>query len=368
MRILHIGALNSAIGNIGVVRQMQSEREVARDLGIEWDVELWAADTLDEFEFVRTYPERCRSRVARRRHFFSTISEHMHRYDLVLLRYVPADPFLPFIKRRAARLALVFHTKDSIALRAQFNVWKGLVFSVADWISCQFVLRKADGLVSVTQDILDYHMRRAFLKDVPSVVVPNGIDLRRFPLVRDHREGKVKLLFVASTFFAWHGLTALLNSLADFRDRDSIELHLIGDVGQSDRRLIDQRKLAGSVRLHGRLDLLQLRHRLEQADVGVASFGLGEAGLREACTLKVREYLAAGVPVYSGHRDVAFPKTFDFYYVGLPDIAAMASFARRMRAVDRVAIRHAAERFIDKKELVVGLHEWALELRDKERV
>lgn len=362
IRILHIAAFSSAVGNIGVVRQMQSERNSARDLGINWDIELWAADSVDGLDFVCVYPPDCKGRISRRRHFFERVTACATEYDVILLRYLPADPFLPFLRRGTACLALVLHTKDSMAIRTQFGFWKGLFFSVADWVTCQFVLRKAVGLVAVTGDILEYHRDRTRLNNVPGIVIPNGIDLRRFSMVDDNRQGTIKLLFIASTFFSWHGLALLLKSLADYPRRRSIELHLVGNVQKADVQFIRESGLEDCVHLHGSLDLSQLRHSLSQADVGIASFGLGDTGLVEACTLKVREYLAAGVPVYSGHRDVAFPAGSTFYRVGAPDIGAIVEFACRMRRFKRSEIRHATEKAIDKSLLVAHLNRWLEEI------
>ena len=79
-------------------------------------------------------------------------------------------------------------------------------------------------------------------------------------------------------------------------------------------------------------------------------------GLTQACTLKVRDYLAAGVPVVSGHDDV-FPDDFPFYRRTGTDIDAMLAAAREWRAVDRLTVREAARPYIDKVELVRRLHE-----------
>jgi glycosyltransferase involved in cell wall biosynthesis len=359
VKVLHIAALNTAVRNIGVLRQMQAERDAARDLRLCWDMELWAADAVQGFDFVHTYPADCRTRIARRRHFFQTVTRHSNMYDLILLRYMPADPFLPFLRRGSAKVGLVLHTKDGPALRSQFKSWKGAVLATVDWISSQVVLRKADGLVAVTGDILEYHLRRGRLAGVPTIVVPNGIDLSRFPVVKDRRDQRVKLLFTASSFFSWHGLHELLTSLVAYPNHDGVELHLVGDVFDSELKLIENAGLRDCVTLHGRLDMAQIRECLSWTDVGIASFGLGESGLKEACTLKVREYLAAGVPVFSGHRDSAFPDGFEFYKVGPADVGEIVKFAVGMKQVDRQTVRQAATDSIDKRVLVSRLNEWA---------
>ncbi len=72
-------------------------------------------------------------------------------------------------------------------------------------------------------------------------------------------------------------------------------------------------------------------------------------------SLKVRDYLAAGVPVVSGHDDV-FPDDFPYYRRTGTDIEAILAAAHEWRSVDRATVREAARPHIDKVELVQRLH------------
>jgi len=153
-------------------------------------------------------------------------------------------------------------------------------------------------------------------------------------------------------------LTQVIESLAKFSLKDKVELHLVGDVLTPDREAIDRLGLGDQVVLHGRLSLPALREQLAGADIGLASFGLGEAGIREACTLKVREYLAAGVPIYSGHVDAGLPTAFDFYKIGAADFSDIYTYANKMRKVGRLEVRERAQEYIDKGFLIRRLHNW----------
>ena len=78
--------------------------------------------------------------------------------------------------------------------------------------------------------------------------------------------------------------------------------------------------------------------------------------MTEACSLKVRDYLRAGLPVYAGHRDSALPPDFEYFRQGPAQWSAILAYARCMRSVPRSTIAVAARPLIDKKVLLERLH------------
>jgi hypothetical protein len=88
---------------------------------------------------------------------------------------------------------------------------------------------------------------------------------------------------------------------------------------------------------------------LARADVAIGSLGLYRAKLQEASTLKVREYLARGIPTILGYRDTDFPEWAPFL-LQIPNSAdgvrrslnEIEAFVRSSRGgrVPRDRIRH----------------------------
>jgi hypothetical protein len=78
--------------------------------------------------------------------------------------------------------------------------------------------------------------------------------------------------------------------------------------------------------------------------------------MREACTIKVREYLRAGLPVYSGHSDV-FPPSFPFFKEGPCSVDSIMAFAEKNEGVARADVSEAARPYIEKDRLVEGLYD-----------
>ncbi|WP_206476941.1 glycosyltransferase [Microbacterium sp. KRD172] len=180
---------------------------------------------------------------------------------------------------------------------------------------------------------------------------PNGIDLDEQPIAADERADVPELLFVASTFATWHGLDLLLEDLdrtdADFR------LHLVGDVDSADR---ERAVLDPRVVLHGRLTPDAIRTLTARAWVGLSSFAIDRKGMEEACTLKVRQYLASGLPTYSGHRD-RFPAEAPFYRQGPPDFDRVLEYAHQMRALSREEVRRASAPLISKASIITDAYD-----------
>lgn len=75
----------------------------------------------------------------------------------------------------------------------------------------------------------------------------------------------------------------------------------------------------------------------------------------EACTLKVREYLAFVLPVYPGHCDV-FPQNFPYFRMGDACVDSIIEYAKQCAEVDRESVSFLASKNIGKKSLLMMLY------------
>lgn len=361
MKILHISSFYSAKKNIGVVRQLEYELEAINNLKIDWEIELWAGEAIKDKVFVYSYPKILNFRFMQRFYYFQRLRKVCSLYDVVLIRYMPCDVFIPFLKSSKARIIFVYHTKVENSLRSLFPGLKGLILVVIEKIIGRFSSRRVDGVIGVTPEITEYAKNRCHKKDVPSLSVPNGISYSNFRVCDDLRGGPVKIIFTASKFFSWHGLSNILEEFLKYKE-NNIEFHLVGEVLEHDLLFIEKKNLKNNVFVHGYLKVSDLRNLLNRMDVGLASFNLNHSGLSQACTLKVREYLAAGLPVYSGHIDSAFPESFEYFKFGPLDFNEICKFGIQKRQISRESIRDAAHKYIEKTQLVMHTYSW---IKDK---
>lgn len=181
----------------------------------------------------------------------------------------------------------------------------------------------------------------------PVVVIANGINLADFPTLpvtnnaKEAKEAPIRFAFLGAELGAqWHGVPKIIE-LARRRPEWVFEL-----IGPTRASLGD---CPPNVHAHGVLDRAAYEPILARCDVGFGTLAAHTKGLFEASPLKVREYLAYGLPVITGVSDTDFPERVPFLLV-LPNeernveanVDRIESFARswKGRRVAREEIMH----------------------------
>ena len=153
------------------------------------------------------------------------------------------------------------------------------------------MLRRARALVFVTSE----------LSNLPSFgrypglhrVITNGIDLDGYPELPPPARKGPRLVFVGTAGQTWQGVDKLLTLAAV---RSDWQFDIVGMLQASSES-------PTNVSWHGHLERDGLLGVLARADVGVGTLALHRKSMTEACPLKVREYLAVGLPVIHGYYD-----------------------------------------------------------------
>ncbi|MFK5647494.1 hypothetical protein ACI3ET_13325 [Ornithinimicrobium sp. LYQ121] len=351
-RVLHTALMS--VFEPGIYQQMAWEAEAAAAEGLPWDSRIFTSlqrpDPAQIMVPWRPSRERAQRKslqwIGLRRAYYAWLRRQAVDYDVLLLRHHAYDPFAAANMRRVAcTVGSVHHTLDVPELRTQRNAVKGLALAGAEAHLGRRNIQAADLLVAVAPEIAAYENAR-LRTPKPTFLYPNGALVDTEPV--DRRGGVPELLFASGSFRPWHGLDLLLESLAS-SDAD-FTLHVAGQVdpamssGWSDPRVV----------FHGPLSEGALQELSARAWIGISSLALHRYGMAGS-PLKVRGYLAQGLPVYGGHPDV-FPATSQVYRVGEPDVSQMLEFAHQMRAVARETVRGEAARYIDKRILVRDLY------------
>lgn len=333
----------------GVVRQMREEGEAAAQLGLPWETLVSRGE-----EGRRTsgfWSAALRYAVLRIR-FYARLASLARQGHRIVLRYSPGDPFLFVASFFLRDYVTVHHTLEEDELRGSEERFAGLQLTLERNMG-RHVVARARGLVCVTPEVARHESRRSPARRSRIIhIYPNGILYPEHALPdTDLRSDRPEILFVASYFYDWHGLDVLLDSMAT--SGDEAILHLVGTLPAfvRTRAANDQR-----MQLHGELAQSQMETLMARSWLGLSSFRLDRKGMTEACTLKVREYLRAGLPVYAGHSDSALPVEFPYYRSGPPDWHAIVKHAMALRWVGRDIVSSAARPFIDKKILLAALH------------
>ncbi|WP_290501191.1 hypothetical protein [Alcanivorax sp.] len=359
MKIVHLTVVRELPG--GIKKQLLCEYQSARDTqSYVWETLAWH-DYPAESPFVHQVPKCFRFIFLRQFFAWFLILKLSRQCDYILVRHMPFDIFSLFFSPFFRNRITVHHTKEVEEMVLVRPGWKGRMASLLENYAGRFALKRNFAIAGVTQEIVDYQCLRAGGL-VPGFVYPNGIDTNSVALLDDYRSGGTfNLAFICTEFSSWHGLERLFDSVQVSMDADcaiTIKVHLIGRLSEHQREIINGSDVLTSVFVeHGVLSENEYRAVMNICDAGIGSLALEEKGLREASTLKVREMLAMGLPVVSGHVDSSLPEDFPFYEVYPEGNVDLKKAARLFggRKFDRQEVRMAAEPFITKANAMKGV-------------
>lgn len=351
IRILH--AAVSMNPSIGVINQMEWEQAAAFDLNIPWEVALHTPKNVESkviFHHQNTQKSKFFKYILLRINFYKWLKEVEKNYDLILLRHSVHDVFEAFFTREFGhKLITVHHTLEMPELLSG-----GGVISFCKSISENFIgkysLQRCAGIIGVTEEIVDFEKKRISNNYKINHVYPNGIKCSNNKQI-DARREVPEILFIAANFPPWHGLDLLLDQTEI--DNSECKIHIVGDVPEA---LMQRCQRDSRFILHGTLSNDQIAPLMERAWCGLSSFALFRKQMHHACTLKVREYLASGLPVYSGHKDSGLSDDFKYYKSGDANISKILDFARENRLCDKNEIYQSAKKYISKEVILKNLY------------
>ncbi len=361
MKVLHTTLQSKPTA--GVINQMDWEEKASRSLGINWDVIVYCplgvllpgniSMSCSKVKLLASdgFLGRAIKLFRLRREYYRWLSTQQNNYDVFVLRYLPFEIHqLIFLLRCRCPVYFVYHTLDIPELRSRSGSLKWIKLLI-EHIVGPLSIRYSSGLVGVTDEIRKYQCQRVPGIRKPSYLYPNGICFMadQGP-VEDRRRARPEVLFVASHFYDWHGLDLLLSSMLE--SDDDFTLHLVGELDPGDRLVAEK---DSRIMLHGSLGSCEIMRLSQSCWVGLSSFALTRKSMNEACTLKVREYMRTGLPVYSGHKDV-FPIDFAYYKIGACSVTAILEYARSVREVSRSEVVDAVRPFIDKEKLLTDFY------------
>lgn len=202
------------------------------------------------------------------------------------------------------------------------------------------VLGAVRGFVTVTHELAERF--RTFGRSTE--VIANGIDLAAFAPAPPPRT-EPRLCFIGNTGSPWHGLERIAELATLFPDWS---IDVIGWT-EPQWRAATPTTPPPNVRLHGMLPRARYEPLVNAATAAIATLALFRNGMHEACPLKVREYLACGLPVIAAFRDTDIADGAD-YFLRLPNDASPLAPQReriagwlaswRGRRVPRASVAH----------------------------
>ena len=145
-------------------------------------------------------------------------------------------------------------------------------------VSSHIILSKAAGFVFVCSELAQEYQYRKYNK--PYTVIGNGFPIEEVKTLPPNNTDTVRLVFIGQAGYPWHGVDKII-------------------------------RLA-NLHLHGKLNRSQYEQILQISDCAIGTLALHRKGMKEVSPLKVREYLAYGLPVIIAYKDTDFPNGASF--------------------------------------------------------
>ncbi|NBD24204.1 glycosyltransferase [Paenibacillus glycinis] len=251
-----------------------------------------------------------------------------HRFDLYYYS-------LPYLLKKFPSV-LEINTNDLTEMRLEMN----FRYYYHLWTRGK-VLAAAAGFVFVSGELAEERHFKRYVKD--RIVIGNGIHLDSVKPVRPADNEYPRFVFIGSSGQSWHGVDVIAE-LAAVRPLWQFDL-----IGVNRAELPEP--VPANMAFHGTMTKEHYQGLMDRADIALGTLALYRKQMDEASPLKVREYLANGLPVIIGYRETDFPDAAAAPFIlELPNkpgsiSAAMGKIEDFVRIwtgkrVNREAIRH----------------------------
>ena len=231
--------------------------------------------------------------------------------EVIYFRYAYHSPGLPALFRQIPTIAEI-NSDDT----TEYALTLGPAKQLYHRLTRTRLLSNVAGFVPVTNELAARFARF----DHPTTVLANGVDLTAFPLLPvPSSTAPLRLVFMGSPGTPWHGLDRI-GELAALLP--AVLFDIIGYTVDNWRSEMSASLSSPPPNFvfHGNLARVAYEPLLRRATAALGTFGLYRKGMDEACPLKVREYLASGLPVIGACHDTDIPDAAD-YYLRLPNAA-----------------------------------------------
>lgn len=259
--------------------------------------------------------------------------------DVVYLRY---DRFLPPFGGILRRFPTIVEINGDDREEARLKSRRALLYN---GINRRAVLRKARGLVCVTDELAASARLASF--SGPTIVIPNGVDLAAVRQLPPPDNARPRLVFLGTRGESWQGVDKVGALARHMPDCD------FDVIGFTEHDLPEPPP--ANLTAHGRLSRADYETILANADVGIGTLALHRKRMEEASPLKVREYLAHGLPVIAGYVDADFAGSSPWFILRIPNTD---DNIHSHRAEIRAFVQHVRGRRVSRPDVEqqIGTH------------
>lgn len=206
--------------------------------------------------------------------------------DVIYMRY---DTFLPPISRAFDIAPVVLELNEQ---PGKHQLLPAHLRCYALW-NRRRLMARAGGFVTVANETADAPWLRDYFR--PTLVLGNSLDLGTFPTTPAPEHPRPRGVFIGAPGMPWHGVDKI-RTLAERLPGVDFDV-----IGPNDRDL--RGPGPPNLRMHGFLERDQYEPIVRDSDFGIGTLALHRVSLNESAPLKLREYLAFGLPVLVANED-----------------------------------------------------------------
>jgi len=226
--------------------------------------------------------------------------------NVVYIRYTHfANPlfirFLSKLKKEKIKVLLEIPTYPYDNEYIHVKKMKQKLFLSVEKLSRRFFKFYCDKIITLSND------HKIFGTD--TIIISNGIDIDKINVKkRNQNPDEYRLMGVADLRF-WHGFDRVIAGLHDYyadkNNKVKVYFDIIGDRNNEEsneyKEMVRKFGLEDYVTFNGVVKTTELDPFYNKADIAIGSLGIHRKALKEAKSIKSREYCAKGIPfIYAG--------------------------------------------------------------------
>lgn len=150
----------------------------------------------------------------------------------------------------------------------------------------------------------------------PAMNIVNGVNVDQFAEHRPCNGIKEIHMLALASMSNWQGYDRLIKALANYAGNETVYIHMVGDEGDGSlkawKRMSNELGVHDHMVFHGALHGNALDQIIATCDIGVGGLGLYRKAQFSSMTLKVREYMARGLPFVYAVEDPDVPDNPSF--------------------------------------------------------
>jgi glycosyltransferase involved in cell wall biosynthesis len=224
------------------------------------------------------------------------------RVDVLYIR----DSFPFLIPKKMGKTEVVLEVQSKLQTEV-FNrsYFLGFISIVLD----VFYLKRFDKFVFVSNEISRTKRFQRYKRDENSIIISNGVLLERVPILKECRASVTpELLFLGQEGQSWHGVSQIIEIAHQL---PKFHFHIVGIAA-------NQLRFPPNVFFYGHLPQEEYLQIASKCCAAVGTLNLRAKQMREGSSLKLREYLALGLPSIIRYADTDFTENQNFI-LQLPD-------------------------------------------------